>query len=252
MIILFRMVKEWQLLLLSLSIFTHLPISRSIPNNTNRVIESYKYCGVSGLLIGAFSALTYWCFVLYVSNYYAILASLLVSFLGMRVYQGNGFVKKTHQNLPHPDRTRVERAKTQATRMTGLLGLFFIKYILLMKMVEVPSALILSHFLSYSMVFSIIYTHSYYNKEKLWRKETEVNDERKDDVIIWMFIIMTVLFLNSVSKLSCILLLAVILTSKAIFYLMDKKLFFKGKFAINIAQSITEIVCYITIDAVTI
>lgn len=241
-----RMLKEWQVLLLSLSIFTRLPIPRSIPKSKNEVIESYKYSGVAGLLIGAFAALMYLFIGYYLSDYYAIYLALIISFVGARLYQGSGFIPKSNLIISNKKMKLRTQAKRQAVMFTVLMVLFLIKYMVLLRVNSVPHAMVIGHFLSYSMVFSIIYKYSYSDQKKEWVKGVSISSERQDDIIVLMFIVLAVSCLISNSKLSFLLLLVSFFVSRGFFLLMDKHAFIKVTYAINIVQSITEILCYIT------
>lgn len=241
-----KILREWQVFLLSISIFTRLPIPCTIPKSKSKVIESYKYSGVVGLLIGALAALSF----LFVGNYlpenYAICFSLMTSFVGIRFYQGNGFTPIEKPINLYKNKELRFKAKHQAVMFTVLMFLYLIKFMFLVRITNVPSALILSHFLSFSMVFSIIYKYSYSDKNKEWIKGSSINSERQDDMIVLMFIVLAISCSNSDTKLALLLLVVSFISSRVLFLLMSKLVVFRVSYAINIAQSIIEILCYMT------
>ncbi|WP_413283524.1 hypothetical protein [Vibrio sp. MA40-2] len=247
-----RILREWQIFLLSLSIFTYLPIhssflKKSVVNNQHKKAESYKYCPMVGLLLGFFSAITYHYSILFFSKSVAVILSIVVSFFLARRPKLHLFfdVKSSSTCLKNSQYSKSIFSSNNVLFLFFVIMLFFVKYMVLMQVVNVYLVIVLSSCLSYSTAYSLIYTDNC-TKENNEQEQPEIFPlERKDDVIFLIFITLSILFLSLNSKLSFFLLLAAFLVRIVLFFMSVSHCCIDKKAPIEVIRMAVEILCYV-------
>ncbi|MDV7103689.1 hypothetical protein R3X26_04625 [Vibrio sp. TH_r3] len=247
-----RILREWQIFLLSLSIFTYLPIhspflKNSVVNNPHKKAESYKYCSMVGLLIGFFSAITYHYSILFFSKPVAISLSIFVSFILARKPKLHVFfgAKLSSSRLKKSQGSKENFSSVNVFFFFIVIMLFVVKYMVLMQVTSIYSVIVLSSCLSYSTAYSLIYTGNCIKENNKKEKSGIFVIDRKDDVIFLIFITLSILLLSLDSKLSFFLLLATFLIRVALFSLIRTHCFINKKISVDVVRMAAEVLCYV-------
>lgn len=246
-------VREWQIFLLSLSIFTRIPISADVPYSEERKNESYKYCGLVGFVVALLTAS-----VLVLSNHIwpievAVTLSMIFSIYITGAFHEDGFAD-TCDGFGGgftPER-KLEIMKDSRVGAYGVLGIVLIlllKFSILTSLSDVAVALIIAHVLSRSVAVSFIFTHGYVRQTEDSKLKIAKSQSSSSDFAYLMMIAILTLVVFTSAKTSVLL----ILTLLAVRWICSRWLMrqvggYTGD-ALGAIQQLSEIVCYLLLFA---
>ncbi|WED28728.1 adenosylcobinamide-GDP ribazoletransferase [Vibrio sp. DW001] len=245
--------REWQVLLLGISIFTRLPIPVSIPYSETRKNESYKYCGLVGLIIGGLTALVYSAGLLLWSTEVSVVISMVFSVFITGAFHEDGFADTcdgfgggitAERKLEIMKDSRIGAYALLATVLIILL-----KYSTLLSLHNVPVALVLAHILSRSMAVSFIYTHGYVRQADQSKLKVAKSRNSRGDFITMMAIgVSTCLLIQDVR--TAVLMITMLFIVRLFFsrWMMKQIGGYTGD-VLGAVQQVTEVLCYLILLA---
>jgi len=247
--------RECQLFLLSISIFTRLPVPSTLPYSEERKNESYKYCGLVGLVIGGLTA-----FVFTISNLFwlenvAVVISMIFSVYITGAFHEDGLAD-TVDGLGGGFTTerKLEIMKDSRVGAYGVLSLVLIlllKYTLLLSTASICSMLIIGHVLSRTVAVSFVYTHCYVRQTQ----ESKLNIATGTNNVSDFFTMIAVAFFCSIFFLSVYDLMIVVVILLLLRWRVG--LWIKSQIGgytgdvLGAIQQMFEIVCYLVMITMT-
>jgi len=244
---------EWQLFILSLSIFTRLPIPAETPYSEERKNQSYKYCGLVGLVVGVLTALIYGLCTYIWSDNIAIVLSMIASVYITGAFHEDGFADTCDGfGGGYTPIRKLEIMKDSRVGAYGLIGMILIlllKYLSLMDINQVILGLILAHTLSRSLAVSFIYTHQYVRCTEDSKLNTSPSMRSTNDFITLILIAsISGLFLGSLLHILSLLIILLLLRQVFSYWLIKQIGGYTGD-ALGAIQQVTEVICYLTFVA---
>ncbi|MEI6858753.1 MAG: adenosylcobinamide-GDP ribazoletransferase [Shewanella sp.] len=246
-----KLTREWQVFLLSVAIFTRIPISASVPYSEERKNESYKYCGLVGLLIGSLTAGVFCLSNLLWPTTVAVVISMVFSIYATGAFHEDGFADTCDGfGGGFTAERKLEIMKDSRVGAYALLGMVLIlllKYTTLVSLTQVPLALIITHVLSRSLAVSFIYTHGYVRQiEQSKLKVVKSTSSQRD---FFTLIVIATLVLLIIPNISVVLaLIAMLLLSRLLFsrWMIKQVGGYTGD-ALGAVQQMSEVICYLTL-----
>lgn len=248
------LLREWQVFLLAVSIFTRIPVPASVPYSEARKNESYKYCGLVGLVIGALTAL-----VLSAAHgvwpiEVAVALSMAFSIYITGAFHEDGFADSC-DGLGGgftPER-KLEIMKDSRVGAYGLLGMILIlllKYSTLISMSQVAMALVVAHVLSRSMAVSFIHTHGYVRQSEQSKLKVARSPSSQGDLITLLIIALLALLFIPAFKTAAILVVILMLARFWFARWMVRQVGGYTGDLLGAVQQLTELLCYLVLLAV--
>ncbi|MCG7588786.1 adenosylcobinamide-GDP ribazoletransferase [Photobacterium sp. OFAV2-7] len=245
-----RMVlREWQVFLLSLSIYSRVPVSISIPYSEERKNESYKYCGLVGLVVGMFTALLYYLSSQIWPSDVAVVLSMIFSVYITGAFHEDGFADTCDGfGGGMTQERKLAIMKDSSVGAYGVLGVVLIlllKFTLLTSLPSVPVALIVAYVVSRSLAVSFIYTHAYVRQAEQSKLNVAKSPSSNLDFIILLAIALVTTIACLGIGLGTILMIAMLI-SRVFFsrWLLKHVGGYTGD-ALGAIQQMSEIICYI-------
>lgn len=243
------LLREWQIFLLSLSIFTRIPVSAEVPYSEERKNESYKYCGLVGLVTGILTAMVYAIAAHLWPADVAIVLSMIFSVYITGAFHEDGFAD-TCDGFGGgftPER-KLEIMKDSRVGAYGLIGMVLIlmlKFTILTSITEVATALIVAHVLSRSLAVSYIFTHGYVRQtEESKLKVAKSPSSSSDFAYLTMIALLTLVIFTS-AKTSVLLILGLLVLRWLCSRWMMRQVGGYTGDALGAVQQISEVVCYL-------
>jgi adenosylcobinamide-GDP ribazoletransferase len=254
-----KLKREWQVFLLSVAIFTRIPISASVPYSEERKNESYKYAGLVGLLIGGLTAIVYLFALALWPLEIAVVLSMAFSIYATGAFHEDGFADTCDGFgggfTPERKLEIMKDSRVGAYALLGMVMLLLLKFTTLATMAElavktatwywVPLALVLAHVLSRSLAVSFVYTHGYVRQVDQSKLKIAKSPNSKADFATLIAIAALVLFLLPQAKVAA-LLLCTLFISRWLFgrWMVNQVGGYTGD-ALGAVQQISEIICYL-------
>lgn len=245
-----RMVqREWQVFLLSLSIYSRVPVSASIPYSEERKNESYKYCGLVGLVVGLLTALVYYLSSQVWPADVAVVLSMIFSVYITGAFHEDGFADTCDGFGGGMTRERkLEIMKDSSVGAYGVLGIVLIlllKFTLLTSLTSVSVALVVAYVVSRSLAVSFIYTHAYVRQTEQSKLNVAKSPSSNIDFITLLAIALVTIIVCLGIKLGLILMITMLI-SRVFFsrWLLRQVGGYTGD-ALGAIQQMSEIICYI-------
>ncbi len=246
-----KLTREWQVFLLSVAIFTRIPIPASVPYSEERKNESYKYCGLVGLLIGSLTAIVFYICQLLWPIDVAVVISMSFSIYATGAFHEDGFADTCDGfGGGFTAERKLEIMKDSRIGAYGLLGmvmLILLKYTTLLSLAEVPVALIVAHVLSRTLSVSFVHTHGYVRQIEQSKLQIAKSSNSQSDAItlalIALFVVMIALPIKTALILVSILFIARLWFSR---WMVKQVGGYTGD-ALGAVQQISEVICYLVL-----
>ncbi len=246
-----KLTREWQVFLLSVAIFTRIPIPASVPYSEERKNESYKYCGLVGLLIGSLTALVFYICQLLWPIEVAVVISMSFSIYATGAFHEDGFADTCDGfGGGFTAERKLEIMKDSRIGAYGLLGmvmLILLKYTTLISLAEVPVALIVAHVLSRTLSVSFVHTHGYVRQIEQSKLQIAKSSNSQSDAItlalIALFVVMIALPIKTALILVSLLFIARLWFSR---WMVKQVGGYTGD-ALGAVQQISEVICYLVL-----
>ena len=241
--------REWQVFLLSLSIYSRVPVSISIPYSEERKNESYKYCGLVGLVVGMLTALLYYLSSQIWPSDVAVVLSMIFSVYITGAFHEDGFADTCDGfGGGMTQERKLAIMKDSSVGAYGVLGVVLIlllKFTLLTSLPSVPVALIVAYVVSRSLAVSFIYTHAYVRQAEQSKLNVAKSPSSNLDFIILLAIALVTIIACLGIGLGTILMIAMLI-SRVFFsrWLLKHVGGYTGD-ALGAIQQMSEIICYI-------
>lgn len=246
--------REWQLFLLSISIFTRIPVPASLPYSEDLKNESYKYCGLVGLVIGTLTSIVFYIFNTYWSVNVAVAISMAFSVYITGAFHEDGFAD-TCDGLGGgftPER-KLEIMKDSRVGAYGVLGIVLIlltKFALLTSTTTIYTLLIVGHVMSRAIAVSFVFTHNYVRQTS----DSKLNTAKSNSSVSDLFTIIVItmgcsLFFLNLFQLLVIVSVILVLRWVAGRWMVSQIGGYTGD-VLGAIQQAFEIVCYLTIIAI--
>ncbi len=159
------LLREWQVFLLSLSIFTRIPISMSVPYSEERKNESYKYCGLVGFVVALLTSVVFVVSSAIWPTEVAVVLSMIFSVYITGAFHEDGFADTCDGFgggfTPERKLEIMKDSRVGAYGAVGMILLLLLKFSILSSLSHVVVALIVAHVLSRSLAVSFIFSHGY-------------------------------------------------------------------------------------------
>lgn len=241
--------REWQVFLLSLSIFTRIPISMSVPYSEERKNESYKYCGLVGLVVALLTSVIFVVSSAIWPIEVAVVISMIFSVYITGAFHEDGFADTCDGfGGGFTAERKLEIMKDSRVGAYGSLGMILIlllKFSILSSLSHVVLALIVAHVLSRSLAVSFIFTHGYVRQTEDSKLKIAKSPNSSSDLAYILMIALLVLVLFTSAKTSVLLIITLLLfrwiCSK---WLIRQVGGYTGD-ALGAIQQMSEIVCYL-------
>ncbi|WCE32483.1 adenosylcobinamide-GDP ribazoletransferase [Vibrio sp. SCSIO 43137] len=243
------LLREWQIFLLSLSIFTRIPISADVPYSEERKNESYKYCGLVGLVIGILTAMVYAIAAHIWPMGVAVVLSMIFSVYITGAFHEDGFAD-TCDGFGGgftPER-KLEIMKDSRVGAYGLLGMVLIlmlKFTILTSITEVATALIVAHVLSRSLAVSFIFTHGYVRQTEESKLKVAKSPSSSSDFAYLSMIALLTLVVFTSAKTSVLLILGLLILRWLCSRWMLRQVGGYTGDSLGAVQQMSEVVCYL-------
>ncbi|MEI6890642.1 MAG: adenosylcobinamide-GDP ribazoletransferase [Pontiella sp.] len=246
-----KLTREWHIFLLSVAIFTRIPVSTSVPYSEERKNESYKYCGLVGLLIGSLTAGVFCLFNLFWPPTVAVVISMVFSVYATGAFHedgladtcdgfGGGFTTARKLEI-------MKDSRIGAYALLGMVLILLLKYTTLTALSQVPLALMIAHVLSRSLAVSFIYTHGYVRQTEQSKLNVVKSPSSQRDfmtlIVIACLVILMIPDVRVILALVVILLLSRLVLSR---WMIQQVGGYTGD-ALGAVQQISEVVCYLTL-----
>ncbi len=246
-----KLTREWQVFLLSVAIFTRIPIPASVPYSEERKNESYKYCGLVGLLIGSLTAIVFYICQLLWPIEIAVVISMSFSIYATGAFHEDGFADTCDGfGGGFTAERKLEIMKDSRIGAYGLLGmvmLILLKYTTLISLAEVPVALIVAHVLSRTLSVSFVHTHGYVRQIEQSKLQIAKSSNSQSDAItlalIALFVVMIALPIKTALILVSVLFIARLWFSR---WMVKQVGGYTGD-ALGAVQQISEVICYLVL-----
>lgn len=243
--------REWQVLLLGISIFTRLPVPSSVPYSETRKNESYKYSGLVGLIVGGLTAFVYSVSLMLWPTEVSVVISMAFSVYITGAFHEDGFAD-TCDGIGggFTIERKLEIMKDSRVGAYALLGtvlILLLKYNALVSLLNVPMALILAHCISRSIAVSFIYTHGYVRQvEQSKLKVEKSRNSQRDFMLLTLIGVSSCLIMLEVT--SAVMLMVLLFIARGIFSRWITKNIggYTGD-VLGAIQQITEVLCYLTL-----
>lgn len=187
-----KLVREWQIFLLSLSIFTRIPVSASVPYSEERKNESYKYCGLVGLLVGGLTAVMFSLANILWSVNIAVVISMIFSIYITGAFHEDGFADTCDGFgggfTPERKLEIMKDSRVGAYALLGTVLILLLKFTSLSELTLIPLALVLGHTLSRSLAVSFIYTHGYVRQTEQSKLKVAKSPSSGSDFLVLMLV----------------------------------------------------------------
>lgn len=248
------LVREWQIFLLSLSIFTRIPVSADVPYSEERKNESYKYCGLVGLVVGLLTALIYIISSSVWPAEVSVVLSMIFSVYITGAFHEDGFAD-TCDGFGGgftPER-KLEIMKDSRVGAYGVLGIVLIlllKFSILNSMTSIPVALIVAHVLSRSLAVSFIFTHGYVRQTEDSKLKIAKSPSSSSDFAYLVMIALLTLVVFTSAKTSVLLVLTLLFVRWLCSRWMVRQVGGYTGDALGAVQQMGEIACYLLLFAV--
>jgi adenosylcobinamide-GDP ribazoletransferase len=248
------LLREWQIYQLAVSIFTRIPVPASVPYSEARKNESYKYCGLVGLLVGLLTALVFSMSAYLWPAEVAVVLSMAFSIYITGAFHEDGFAD-TCDGLGGgftPER-KMEIMKDSRVGAYGLLGMILIlllKYTTLISLSQVPLALIIAHVLSRSMAVSFIHTHGYVRQSEQSKLKVARSPTQQSDLVSLIVVALLVSLFILTFKAAVTLCVALMLARLWFARWMVKQVGGYTGDVLGAVQQLTEVLCYLVLLAV--
>lgn len=245
--------REWQVFLLGISIFTRLPIPVSVPYSETRKNESYKYCGLVGLIIGGMTALVYTAALMLWSTEISVVISMAFSVYITGAFHEDGFADTcdgfgggftTERKLEIMKDSRIGAYALLATVLILLL-----KYSALLSVLNVPTALVLAHILSRTMAVSFIYTHGYVRQAEQSKLKVSKSSSSQGDFITLTLIGMAACLLIQDMSTTIMMITMLLIARVFISRWIIKQIGGYTGDVLGAIQQLTEVLCYLILLA---
>ena len=244
-----KLIRELQIFLLSVSIFTRIPVSGSVPYSEERKNESYKYCGLVGLLVGGLTALVFSASTMLWPVEVSVVISMAFSVYVTGAFHEDGFADTCDGFgggfTPERKLEIMKDSRIGAYALLGMILILLLKYTCLISLQQVPLALIIAHVFSRSMAVSFIYTHGYVRQTDQSRLKVAKSLSSKSDFFTLVTIVCLVTLLIPAFKTAVILL--VVLSAARIWFsrwMMKQTGGYTGD-VLGAVQQMSEVLCYL-------
>ncbi|SON53411.1 adenosylcobinamide-GDP ribazoletransferase [Vibrio tapetis] len=246
-----KLTREWQVFLLSVAIFTRIPISASVPYSEERKNESYKYCGLVGLLIGSLTALVYFVCQLIWPVDVAVVLSMSFSIYATGAFHEDGFADTCDGFGGGFTAERklaiMKDSRIGAYALLGMVMLILLKYTTLVSLTQVPIALIVAHVLSRTLSVSFVHTHGYVRQVEQSKLQIAKSANSKSDAIT-LIVIATLVVLIALPMKSALILVSVLFIARLWFsrWMVKQVGGYTGD-ALGAVQQMSEVICYLVL-----
>lgn len=248
-----KIIREWQIFLLAVSIFTRIPISALVPYSEERKNESYKYGGLVGLLIGVLVALVYNFGLLIWPIEIVIVLSMAFGVYATGAFHEDGFADTCDGFgggfTPERKLEIMKDSRVGAYALLGTVLILLLKYTALISIEQISSALIVSHVLSRSLAISFIYTHGYVRQTEQSKLQVAKSPSSQNDFLTLIVVAGLVLLIVPTFKLACILVVTLFLARLWFSRWMIKQVGGYTGDALGAVQQISEVICYLAFVA---
>ncbi|MCW8329139.1 adenosylcobinamide-GDP ribazoletransferase [Photobacterium sp. SDRW27] len=242
------LLREWQVFLLSLAIFSRIPVSESVPYSEERKNESYKYCGLVGLVVGSLTALLYYLSSQLWPNDVAVALAMIFSVYITGAFHEDGFADTCDGfgGGVTPER-KLEIMKDSSVGAYGVLGIVLVlllKFTLLTSLSSVPVALVVAYVVSRSLAVSFIYTHAYVRQTEQSKLKVAQSPSSKNDAITLLVIALAII-IGCLSVKVGLTLVITLLLFRVVFsrWLIRQVGGYTGD-ALGAIQQMSEVICY--------
>ncbi|WED24585.1 adenosylcobinamide-GDP ribazoletransferase [Vibrio sp. JC009] len=249
-----KLTREWQIFLLSVSIFTRIPVSANVPYSEDRKNESYKYCGLVGLVIGVLTALVFSVANLIWPVEVSVVISMAFSIYATGAFHEDGFADTCDGFgggfTPERKLEIMKDSRIGAYALLGMVLILLLKYTTLISLEQIPLSLIIAHVLSRSLAVSFIYTHGYVRQTELSKLKVAKSPSSKKDFVTLATVAALVLLLIPTFK-SAVVLIATLFLARIWFgrWMVKQVGGYTGD-ALGAVQQISEVLCYLVLIAV--
>ncbi|MDV7103713.1 adenosylcobinamide-GDP ribazoletransferase [Vibrio sp. TH_r3] len=244
-----NIIREWQIFLLAMSIFSRIPISAAVPYSEARKNESYKYCGLVGLVVGSLNALVFLTANLIWPVDVSIALSMAFSVYLTGAFHEDGFADTCDGfGGAFTAEKKLEIMKDSRVGAYALLGVVLIlllKYTTLIGLDNVALLLVISHILSRTMAVSFVYTHGYVRQVEQSKLNIARSPNSQTDFITLLVIGgLTLFFVPTLQQ--AIMLVIVLLVMRWVFSRwMIKQIGGYTGDTLGAIQQVTEVICYL-------
>ncbi len=246
-----KIIREWQIFLLAMSIFTRIPISEKVPYSETRKNESYKYCGLVGLVVGCLNALLFSGANLLWPIEVSVALSMAFSVYLTGAFHEDGFADTCDGfGGAFSAEKKLEIMKDSRVGAYALLGVVLIlllKYTTLISQQNVALALIIAHVLSRTVAVSFIYTHGYVRQVEHSKLKIARSPSSTADFVTLLSIGALTCLLIPTFKEAIIVILSLMIARIWLGRWMTKQVGGYTGDALGAVQQISEVLCYLVL-----
>ncbi|MDB1125122.1 adenosylcobinamide-GDP ribazoletransferase [Vibrio algarum] len=249
-----KLIRELQVFLLAISIFTRIPVSASVPYSEARKNESYKYGGLVGLVIGGLTALVYMIAASIWPTEVAVVISMAFSVYATGAFHEDGFADTCDGFgggfTPERKLEIMKDSRVGAYALLAVVLILLLKYTTLVSLEQIPLALVIAHVLSRSMAISFIYTHGYVRQTEQSKLKIAKSPSSKYDFLTMIIIAGLMTLFIPTFKLAFVLIATLLLARIWFSRWMIKQVGGYTGDALGAIQQISEVLCYLVFLAV--
>ncbi|MDG3085190.1 adenosylcobinamide-GDP ribazoletransferase [Vibrio hannami] len=249
-----KLIKESQIFLLAVAIFTRIPVSASVPYSEELKNESYKYCGLVGLLIGCLTAIVFSAANAIWPVEVSVVISMAFSIYATGAFHEDGFADTCDGFgggfTPEKKLEIMKDSRIGAYALLGMIMILLLKYTSLVSLEQIPLALIIAHVLSRSMAVSFIYTHGYVRQTEQSKLKVAKSPSSKSDFVTLLVVAALTTLLIPTFKLAVLLIVTLIAARLWFSRWMVKQVGGYTGDALGAVQQMSEVLCYLVFLAV--
>lgn len=235
--------------MLSLSIFTRLPIPASTPYSESRKNQSYKYAGLVGLVVGVLVAMVYSLAMVFWTVEVSVVLSMAFGVSITGAFHEDGFADTCDGfgGGYTPDRklTIMKDSRVGAYALLGMVLILLLKYQSLVSLEQIPMALVIAHVLSRTVAVSFTYSHQYVRQEEGSKlKIAKSPTHYKDGAVLAGLAFLTLLLIPDFKTVTVL-----VLTLMAVRFWLSRWMVrqiggYTGD-VLGAVQQVTEVTCYL-------
>ena len=242
-------IREWQIFLLAMAIFSRIPISAAIPYSESRKNESYKYCGLVGLVVGSLNALVFVVANLVWPVDVSVVLSMAFSVYLTGAFHEDGFADTCDgfggAFTAEKKLEIMKDSRVGAYALLGVVMILLLKYTTLVGLQNIALLLVIAHVLSRTMAVSFVYTHGYVRQVEQSKLKIAASPNSQTDFYTLLVIGTVALFFVPTLQ-QAIALVVVLLVMRWIFSRwMIKQIGGYTGDTLGAVQQLTEVICYL-------
>ncbi|WP_413110259.1 adenosylcobinamide-GDP ribazoletransferase [Thaumasiovibrio sp. DFM-14] len=244
-----KLIREWQVYLLALTIFTRLPVPHNVPYSEARKNESYKYAGLVGLLVGVLTGAVFYFGALWWTVDVAVVLSMIASITLSGAFHEDGFADTCDGFgggfTPERKLEIMKDSRVGAYALLGMIMILLLKFTTLIALDQVVISLVIAHGLSRTMAVSFIHTHSYVQQSDVSKLKVSRSPSAKGDRYTLLIVTIATLLLLPTWSMA----IGLVITLLCLRWLLARWLVkqvggYTGD-ALGAVQQISEVGCYL-------